>query len=346
VDLGFDYRRVLTVAVAPSLAHADAAIEDVLARVRAMPGVEAAAVLAGGLPFSGSWRSAPITVGDTTFSGPDDAVHVRSVTPEYARVMRSAVLRGRYVATSDTRGGPLVVVLNEHAVQRFFGARNPLGAIVRLDGAPRLVIGVVRDVRARGPEQPVSPEAYLPFEQAPAPAASVLVRTTGDPLRLASNVRDVVLAVVPGVPLQPTTLESQLQRMIAHRQLNMVLTAAFGLMAMAITAIGVYGVMAYTVAQQRGEIAIRVALGALPAHVMRTVLGRAALMIVAGLALGGVVASVLAEWVRAFVFGVRPHEPAVLVSVGVVLTLTGLFAAFFPARWAASVDPIVAMRRL
>jgi ABC-type antimicrobial peptide transport system permease subunit len=134
--------------------------------------------------------------------------------------------------------------------------------------------------------------------------------------------------------------------MIAHRQLNMVLTAAFGLMAMAITAIGVYGVMAYTVAQQRGEIAIRVALGALPAHVMRTVLGRAALMIVAGLALGGVVASVLAEWVRAFVFGVRPHEPAVLVSVGVVLTLTGLFAAFFPARWAASVDPIVAMRRL
>jgi putative ABC transport system permease protein len=346
VDLGFDYRRVLTVAVAPRLASADAAIDDVLARVRLLPGVESAAALAGGLPFSGSWRSVPITVGNTTFDGSDDAVHVRSVSPEYARVMRSSIVRGRYIADGDARGAPLVTVLNEHAVDRFFSGRDPLGAIVGLDGEPRVVIGVVRDIRARGPEQPVNPEAYLPLEQAPAAAVTVLVRTAGDPARLAPDVRDAVLAAVPGVPAQPTTLESQLQRLIAHRQLNTMLSASFAMMALAITALGVYGVTAYTVAQQRGEIAIRMALGALPAHVMRTVLGRAALMIVTGLALGSAAASMLAESVRAFLFAVRPYEPTVYVSVGIVLTLTGLLAAFVPARGAAAVDPIVAMRRL
>jgi putative ABC transport system permease protein len=356
IDLGLDYRNVLTVSVAPRVTAARTdgleqvtgaqAVDEVMDRVRRLPGVDAVAALAGGLPFSGSWTSSAITVDGTTFDGPDDQVQIRRVTPDYAQVTRTAVQRGRYIDGADSSGAPLVVVLNEEAVRRFFGERDPVGTFVYLDDAPRTVIGVVGDVRVRGPETPVSPEAYLPFAQKPSASASVLVRTTQEPTQLAADVGRIVLGAVPGVPVVPSTLESQLQRMIAHRELNMHLTSVFGMIAVVIAAVGIYGVMAYTVAQQRQEIGVRMALGASPSSVMWMVLRRAALLVGTGLALGSVGSLILAGSIRAFLFEVRPHEPVVFVGVAVVLAMTGLLAAVVPARWAARVDPIIAMRQL
>lgn len=356
VDLGLDYRNVLTVSVAPRLTATGGdvqepglagaqAIDDALTRLRMLPGVEAVAALSGGVPFSGSWNSSALTVGGTTFDDPDDRVQLRSVTPDYAKVIRTEVHRGRYVSEADVAGAPAVVILNEEAVRRFFGEQDPVGAVVQLRDAPRIVVGVVGDVRVRGPEQPVSPEAYIPWAQMPSASASVLIRTADDPTRLAQDVSRIVLDVAPGVPVVPSTLESLVQRMVAPRELNMLLTSLFGVLAVAIAAVGIHGVMAYTVAQQQQEIGVRIALGASPGNIMRMVLARATLLVGAGLALGGVGASVLAGSIRAFLFEIQPYDPTVFAGVGIVIVVTGLAAAWIPARWAARVDPIVAMQR-
>jgi hypothetical protein len=272
-------------------------------------------------------------------------VQVRGVTTDYAKVTRTAVRRGRYITDGDVSGAPLAVVLNEEAVRRFFGKRDPIGTMVQLRDAHRLVIGVVGDVRVRGPEIPVSPEAYVPLAQIPSSSASVLIRTTEDPERWAHDLSRIVLGVAPGVPVAPSTLESQIQRMLAPRELNMLLTALFGMIAVVIAAVGIYGVMAYTVAQQRQEIGVRMALGASPSSIMRMVLGRATLLVGTGLILGGVGSSMLTGFIRAFLFEVQSHEPAVSLGVGIVTAATGLAAAWMPARWAAGVDPIVAIRQ-
>jgi len=358
VDLGLDYHHVLTVGVNPRLDSADQRswdrartdtprlVRDVLDRVRAIPGVQVVAAVEGGTPLSGSSQTDTITVpGRPPFTGDADQVFIHQVTPEYAEVVRLPIRRGRYLAASDVTGTPLVVVLSEEAVQRFFSGRDPLGAVVQLDGASRQVVGVVGNVRHGGPDTPVEPEAYFPFAQASTIGAEVMIRTRSDSASVSLAVRQAVQASLPDVPVaDPVTLETTLGLIVAQRKFNMLLLGLFGALAIMIAAAGIYGVMAYIVAQRVKEIGLRMALGALPREVLSMVLGRALALISVGLAIGVLLSWMVAGSVKTFLFDVQPHDPLVYVSVGLFLLAAGVLAAFVPARRAARVDPMVALR--
>ena len=358
VNLGLDYRNVLTVGVNPRIDTSDPKafknaaartpmmMNDVLRRIRAIPGVVSASAMQGGTPLSGSWSRNSITVpGRPEFTSDADQVDIRQVMPEYAAVVRAQLTKGRYLAGSDSAGSPLVAVLNEESVRRFFGGQDPLGVTVHLEDADRMVVGVVTDVRLSGPESPVRPEAYLPWAQTENIGGVIVLRTSVNPESVAPAVRDAVQAVLPDVPvLDPVTMEASLARMLSQRKFNMLLIGLFGVLAVVIAAVGIYGVMAYIVAQQTKEIGLRMALGALPRAILRMTLSRALALMTAGTAIGFAGAWMLAGSVRAFLFGVEPHDPVVYAVVAALLAGSGLVAAFVPARRAARIDPMVALR--
>lgn len=361
VDLGMDVRNVVTVDVYPRIAgpagataaetrayieqRARAAIDEALVRLQAVPGVEAVAAVGSGSPISGGWRTNALTVpGKPAFTAQDDQVQIKEVTPAYKEVLRVPLRRGRYIASGDTATAPLVVVLNEEAVRRFFDGQDPIGAVVLLDDAAREVIGVVGNVRVRGPEVPIAPEAYLPFDQRPARGATLVARTTRSAEGVLPDARTVALAVAPGVPVTPRTMESALEDLVAPRRFNMLLIGLFGALALAIAGIGIYGVMAFLVAQQTREIGVRMALGARPLSVSLHVLRRAGTYTAAGLTLGLAAAWWLAGSLEAFLFEVRSHDPWVFAGAAAVLGLTALLAGIIPALRAARIDPITALR--
>ena len=358
IDLGFDYRGVTAIGVNPRLDMTDPKafekasartapmVSDVLARARAIPGVEVAAFLSGGSPLSGSWYRNVITVpGKPAFERDQDQVDIRHVTPDYALVVRAELRSGRYLQSEDTAGTPLVAVLNEESVRRFFDGRSPLGVTVQLDDAPRVVVGIVANSRVGGPETPMRPEAYLPFAQGKPIGGTLIVRASGNTERLAPALKAAVQAVLPDVVVpEPKTLEQSLASLVALRKFNTLLLAVFGLLAVMIAAAGIYGVMAYVVAQRTKEIGLRMALGAQAASVLRLVLGRALLYITLGGAIGLVAAWWLSNSIRTFLFDARPHDPFVYVGAAVVLAASGLMAALMPALRASRVDPMVALR--
>lgn len=357
IDLGIDHRSVVTGGINPRIVTLDAAglgqardatgplVVQVLERLRATPGVVAAAAISGGSPMSGGWKSNSITVpGKPEFQDDADQVQIREVTPEYRDVLQVPLLRGRYVDASDTASSPKVVVINGEAARRFLGGIDPIGVTVKLDDADRVIVGVVGNVRVRGPEVDIAPEAYFPMAQQPGTGATAIMRVSGEAQDFVPVMRAAVLEALPDVPPVVTTLEGALRTLTAQRRFNMMLVGLFGVLAVVIATVGIYGVMAYTVTQQTREIGVRMALGARPQRVVTMVLRRATTYMVVGIAIGLGGAYLLAGFVEGFLFGVQPHDPAVFVIVGAVLVLTGLAAAIIPARRAARVDPIVALR--
>ena len=355
-DLGLDYRKVLTFNLYPRIdlgteqatnetyARADALVTSALDRLRLIPGVESVAALAGGLPLTTSWTRYVVEVAGRRFID-EDMVDIRQATPDYLKVMRLTLLQGRWLAPTDTSGAERVVVLNDEAARRYLGAANPIGAEILIQQKPSKVVGVVRGVRLGGPESEVRPEAYVSSSQSPIIGASIVVRTAGQPLALASAVKAAMTTVVPTQPVSElTALETLYGGLIATRRFNMLLLSIFGILAIVIAAIGIYGVMAYLVTQRTQEIGVRMALGADAALVLRSVLWEAGRYLVLGLTLGLAAASILAGFVEGFLFRVPPRDVGVYSAAAAVILAAGLLAAWVPARRAAHVDPLVALR--
>jgi putative ABC transport system permease protein len=325
------------------------AIPEILDRVSAIPGVVSAGFVAGDVPLAGYSAPAEVKVPERKqwFDGAD-SVQVRFVTPGYARALGTPVVRGRYIDAGDTRGSTPVVVLNEEAAARYLGGREPLGATITIERgyAPQAtVVGVVGNVRLGGPESAIRPEAFLPAAQGRFLGGALAVRTSGEPLALANAVRDAIRASFPGIPdPEAETMGSRLDGVIAQRRFNMLIVALFAGVALTIASVGLYGVMAYAVTQRTREIGVRLALGASSGRLVRAVLGRGASLTAAGVATGIAVAWPLAASVEAFLFGVRPHDPAIYGAAAVLLAGCGVAAACIPARRAARVDPVIAMR--
>ena len=361
VDLGVDPRNVLTMKVWPKfdaskpdsrepvVARSAVAIPEILQRVSAIPGVVSAGFIAGDLPLTGYSAPAEVVVPghERRFDG-DDRVQVRHVTPGYAAAVGTPVLRGRYLDAGDTSGSTPVVVLNEEAARRYLGDREPIGATITIERgyAPQAtVVGVVGNVRLGGPESAVRPEAYLPAAQGRFMGGALAVRTAGEPLAVADAVRDAIWASFPELSEpEAVTMASLLGERIALRRFNMLIVGLFGGLALAIASAGLYGVMAYLVTQRTREIGVRLALGAPPARVMTAVIGRGLVHTAAGLAIGIVVAWQLTSLVETFLFEVRPHDPVVYGAAATLLAVCGVVAALVPARRAARVDPVVALR--
>jgi predicted permease len=357
VDLGFDYRNVLTlqsvgVRVEPNGSFTEALerggpyVQQILEAVARVPGVERAAAVSGGLPLSGSWSRTNVTIpGGTELKG-DDSIDRRIVSPGYLEVLRIPLKRGRYLTEQDREGSPLVVVINEAAAAKYFANRNALGQRLIMNKKEMTIVGIVGDIRHLGPERPVRQECYIPIAQDGVISATLVMRTAVDPVSLLPAVKAAVWSVNKDQRLSGdvVTLDGYMDRLIAQRRFNMALLALFGVLGLVIAAVGIYGVMAYVVAQRTNEIGVRMALGATPGAVVGMVLRRAGLLMAVGLAIGSFASWILSVRVQIFLFQIQANDLTVFIAALATLGCAGLVASAVPARRAARVDPLVALR--
>jgi putative ABC transport system permease protein len=363
IDPGFDYRNLLTmnvsVRIGPGGAGATQAFDEARKRGRGyvqqtieavsrVPGVEMVTAVQEGVPLTGSWSRTGLTLpGQSPMNGEDDNIDRHTVTPEYHQTLRIPLRRGRYLTADDREDSQLVVLVNEAAAKKYWPDSDALGQRVILNKRERLVVGIVGDVRHLGPESAPRQAIYLPMTQEPVIGANLIMRTAGDPVRVLPAVKAAIWSVNPDQRLtqEIVTVEGYMDRLIAQRRFNMALLVLFGVLGLVITAAGIYGVMAYVVEQRTGEIGVRMALGATPGRVVSMVMGRAAVLMIIGAAIGGAAAWQLSASVRTFLFQVEPNDVRIFVVALAVLTFAGLVASAVPARRAAAVDPLVALRQ-
>lgn len=350
IDPGFETRGVLTAGVYPRfqpVGGVGAPPRDVAAvlgelseRLGRLPGVAHAAAVTPGLPMGGGMTSETFKVSGR----PWENVSVRWITPDYHRALGMRLLAGREFEPSDRPGAAGVVIINEATAQKLFPGENPIGRPVEVDGQ-RTIVGVVGNVHQFSLEMAPQGEAYIPMAQAQVFGAEIVVRSSGEPYDLLPAVRAVVFQMLPDVPLRNArTVEEILARRIAQRRLNMLLLSLFGVLGLVISALGVYGVMAYAVSQRTREIGVRMALGATRRAVVLLVVKNALLLVALGLAIGGVGAWYLSAAAKAFLFRLEPTDPRAFAAAILTLSVAAIVASLVPARRAAAVDPMVVLR--
>jgi len=323
--------------------------DRIVERVRAVPGVEDVAA-ASGFPFAGgSTRFSYELPGRPGFKwtrGQHDMVAMKMVSPNYLEMLKIPLIRGRYLRASDTREAEGAIVLSETAARMIWPGEDPIGQEIDLQKRLR-VVGVVADVRMGGPEMEPWPDVYVPMLQGRGTMVqALLVRTRLPAEELLPSLRTAMQSVDQSQKVwEVATLEARLASMLAQRRFNMLVAMSFGAIGVLIAAIGLYGVMAYLVSQRRHEIGVRMALGASRARVVRLVLSRAALLVAAGLVGGGLGVWQFASAARAFLFQLDPLDGWVIASAAALVALTALAASVIPARRAASIDPLVALRQ-
>jgi putative ABC transport system permease protein len=351
IDLGFSPERVLTVQITPRgeigkrAPDATPSFIEIVERIGQTPGVMHASMIVGGLPLTAASMGSDLKVPGKETSG-DNRVNIRLVTPDYHNALRIPLLSGRLFDAADRPGGTNVVIINESAARNHFAGENPLGRSVTINNGERTIVGVVGDMHQSSLETDPNAEAYLPMAQVPTNfGGELVIRTSGDPYTVLPAVKSAVRAAMPDVPLRNVrTMEELLARQTAQRRLTMLLLGLFGLLGLVISAVGIYGVMAYAVSQQTKEIGIRMALGATRSDVVGRVLINAGVLVALGLIIGGIGAWYLSATAKAFLFRLEPNDPRAFVTALLSLSLAALVASALPARRAASVDPIVALR--
>jgi len=315
-----------------------------LARVGALPGIESVAIAANH-PLDVGFASSFSVVGREAESRDWPEIPIRPVSPGYFRTLRVPLVRGRPIAESDDTLAPRVVLMNEEAVRRFFPRQDPIGHQIRFWGMPSTIVGVVGNEKFHGLTEPTPIAVYVPLAQAPSSAEALIVRTAGDPLAIISSLRAAVREIDPALPVfgaEPLT--QTLSRSVGEQRFMMLLLGIFASLALTLSAIGVHGVLSYTVAQRTREIGIRVALGAAPERVTRLVLGQGAALTAIGLAVGLGLALLFARSLAELLFGVTATDPMTFAVVLIVLGAVATLATWLPARRAAHVDPLVALR--
>ena len=355
MDLGFDRRDVVTFSVTKSqvgvpkadrAVAAEAFLNDVTQRAQSVPGVIAAAVVQDGFPMSGNSAHYSLKLPNGVETGDDFNFH--PVTPDYFHVMGVRLLHGRVIDPSDRVGAPLVAVINDTAARRFFPNGDPVGQIVTFRG-PTTIVGVVAATHGLGPEQEVQPELYVPLSQElqanSVPYGDLVVRAAHVTPGLTAQ---IAAAISPALgnhkPPEPKALDDLFRKMTAQRRFSAAVLSILGVVSAAIAAIGIYGVIAFVVAQQVREIGLRMALGASSRSVLAGVIGGATKYVAAGVLMGLAGARATSRLFASLVFGIAPTDGRVYFAVAVVLLGIGVIAAMAPARRAARVDPLIALR--
>ena len=358
VDPGFDYHNVIALNVGLRLMPAEKLTDDYVNRsavyarqvaeaVSRVPGTEMVALMSGGLPLSGGWsRSRMELPGRGKLEGDGDDIDRRTVSPNYLQLLRIPLLKGRYLSEDDREGAPRVAVINQAAAQRYWPGQDALGQHFKLSDTDYTVVGIVGNIHHLGPEIAPRQECYLPWAQDKTIGGTLVVRTAGDPMTVLPAVKAAIWSVnrEQRLTAETVTLERYMDRLIAQRRFNMAVLALFGVLGLVIAAVGIYGVMAYVVAQRTNEIGVRMALGATRGDVVTMVLRRAGGLMLLGLLIGGAGAWYLSAGVKAFLFEVQPNDVGIFAAALSVLALAGLLASALPARRAAAVDPLVALR--
>jgi len=360
-ELGFDPENVLTLRVPlPETRYKENAVvenfwADLLRRVRSLPGVESAG-LTRGLPMNGGIESGVMIEGQET-TDPKDATVAVNLYAEagYFRTMNIQLLNGRFITDQDTKDSPLVAMVDEMFVTRFFPNADPIGKRLRIGGdrAPlRNIVGVFKHVKHYGPDEEGRIEVYTPFSQVPQEffAASnrslwLAVKTKGDPTSLAPAIRNEVLQIDKDQPISNVdTMENIVAASVAPQKFATWLLGIFAASALLLAAIGIYGVMAYSVTQRTHEIGIRMALGAGRGDVLKMVVMQGMKLALYGVGLGLLGAFALTRLMSSLLFGVSATDPLTYGGVAILLAGVALFACLIPARKATKVDPMIALR--
>ncbi|HEV8204358.1 MAG TPA: ABC transporter permease [Pyrinomonadaceae bacterium] len=355
-DAGFDAKSVLTLDIPLSRAtytkpeQRSAAFQQLIQRMKNLPGVRDASVVS----------NVPLTDFDVEVSfniegrppnkpGEEAAADYTVASADYYRTMNIPLLRGRVFTDADTSTSPQVTVVSNAFAKHYFPNDDAIGKRLILDGddkTPREIIGVVGDVRRKGLDVDVQPEMYFSYLQKPERRMSVVLRTEApDASQLTQAARAEVKAFDPAqIIWRVQTLEQLLGTSVAPRKFNMLLLGIFASVALVLAAIGLYGVMSYSVSWQTHEIGIRMALGANRSDVLRLVVRQGMKMAFVGLVLGLIGAFFVSRVLIGMLYGVSPTDPLTFTGVSIVLLVVALLACLIPARRATRVDPIVALR--
>ncbi len=362
VDPGFDPHNVLIFSTSsPPISSPEAIrsswlqIHDSLA---AIPGVEAASLTAGSMPM-GSDSELPFWLEGEPKPPTTDEMKMTQlyfIQPDYLKVMRTPLERGRFLTRQDNEHSPLVIVIDERFARLYFGDQNPIGKRINFDilNVTAEIVGVVGHVKQWGLDAdataPIQAQCYFPLAQFPdqflslmAGGVGVAVRTQGPPLMRVSQLRRV-LSHLNSVMYNVRTMDGIVAGSLAARRFSLILLGIFAALALVMSCVGIYGVISYLVGQRTHEIGIRIALGAEPRDVLRMVLAEGAKMALVGVAIGLAAAFGLTRLMASMLFGVSAHDPLSFAGVAGLLILVALVACYIPARRATKVDPMMALR--
>ena len=356
VDLGFEPRGVTTAqvslpgAVLPSVDQRNAFYADLLARARALPGVQVAG-LTRIVPFGPGGAATGWRAMDRPEPAPGawPGGDVRSAEPGYFQAMGIPLLRGRMFDGSERAGAAQSIIINEALANELWPGQDPIGKVMRVHwwdpDADATVIGVVGNVRAHQVDAEPRPALYYALEQSPASDLTLVVKSTLPHASVARSIAALVASMNRDVPVDAVaSMEQRVDQALGGRRYPMVLLALFAGVAMALSAIGLYGVLAYTVNLRTREIGVRVALGAQPRSVVRMIVGSGLGMVGLGIVIGAIGAVAATRVLSNLLYGIAPTDPLTFVLVGLLLLAVALLASWLPARRAARVDPIVALR--
>ncbi len=317
----------------------------------ALPGAERAATI-GTVFISATPNSTNFSIEGRPDFKPEERVEVPvdSITPDYFRVLKIPLREGRFFDQRDVTGAPPAVIVNETMARMFWPGESPVGRRMKYgqvssQGPWMTVVGVVADTRRTGYESAVRPETYLPQAQAPDVGLALLIRTTDEPMALASSLRTVLREIDPLIPLESIhLLDEEVAAMTAGRRLNTMLFAVFAAIAAILAAVGIYGVISASVAQRTRELGVRLALGATGGSILRMVLVEGIWLVGLGLVLGIAASLALSGAMARLLYEVRPTDAATLMSIAALTLMVALAASIVPAIRALRVDPMTALR--
>ena len=352
VSPGFDPKGVLTMQIElPPARYGTrpqmiAFSEDAIRRVRALPGVQAAAI-SSALPVN------PMRLSPARFEGQTEVplgarplVNVQAITPEYAQVLRVPLMAGRHFNAHDDAAAPLVVMVNQALARRFWPNQDPVGKKVWLGRQPAAeVVGLLGDVKNVSLAADTTPEVFLPFPQLPWAHLNLSVRTAADPIRLVHAVRTAIAQIDRDQPVTHLrTLEEVLSASASQRRFTMLLLGAFAATAMLLALVGIYGLVAYSVAQRNAELGVRIALGATRGDILRLVVVQGARLALYGVAIGAAGSLALTRLLSKMLYRTSATDPVIFILSAALFTATALAASYIPARRATRIDPVEALR--
>jgi putative ABC transport system permease protein len=358
VDPGFRTENLLTMNVVltplkyPDLARRSAFYTEMLRRVEAVPGVRAATV-ASQIPLTQQGDSSGLLFEGRPDppAGQPNLAAIRVVAPHYFQALGIRLLRGRGLTDQDRADSPTVAVISETMARRYWPGEDPLNKRFSF-GKPEsdadlvTVVGIAGDVRQFGLDKDVKPQVYMSYQQTDGFLPRYLIVSTSvEPRSVASSVRGAVWEVDRDQPVSDiSTMEDVLSESLARQRFSTILLGVFGAVALVLAAVGIYGLMSYSVAQRTHEIGIRMALGARPRDVLKLAVGQGLKLVLVGVAVGALVALALTRVMASLLYGVSATDPVTFITISLVLVGVALLASFVPARRATKVDPLVALR--
>jgi predicted permease len=319
---------------------------EVIRRIESLPGVQSAVLQGWGTP---SFGGSEVTIGQPgQVPGPPEnspRIVAHEITSRYFATMKIPLLEGREFNEQDRKGAPAVAIVNETLARQQWPGQRAMGGRIMVDGREHEVVGVARDALPRSSDKLPSPLIYLSYWQRELTDSRLFVRVAGDPRAMLPLLRHELLAVDPEVHIgqEMSLAERTLMTFQSERLISNSLTG-LGLIALFLSAIGLYGLLAFAVSQRRREIGIRIALGAQQTNVLFLVVGQGLKLALTGIALGLLGAAGLTRVLASFLYGVTPTDPITFIGVSLLLTIVALLACYLPARRAARVDPMVALR--